>query len=185
MRISQRAARLCIIRRMRIGAAAPALALPGIHDGRRGSFDLARMRGSWVVVVFYPADFSFVCPTEVTGFSAAAPRFSEIGARLLGISADTLESHEAWVKELGGVAFPLLADPDGSTIRSWEADDPSDPPRAQRATFIVSPDGIVLYCVTSARNVGRSVEETLRVARALQTGRMCPADWKPGMETAG
>jgi peroxiredoxin 2/4 len=170
---------------MRIGAAAPALALPGIDGGRRGSFDVARMRGSWVIVIFYPADFSFVCPTEVTGFSAAEPRFAGIGAKLLGVSADTLESHESWVKELGGVAFPLLADPDGSTIRSWEADDPSDPPRAQRATFIVSPEGIVLYSVTSARNVGRSVEETLRVARALQTGRMCPADWKPGTPTAG
>jgi len=170
---------------MRIGADAPALSLPGIDGGRRGQFDLARMRGSWVVVIFYPADFSFVCPTEVTGFSAAAPAFAGIGAKLLGVSADTLESHEAWVKELHGVNFPLLADPAGATIRAWEADDPADPPRAQRATYIVSPEGLVLYAVTSARNVGRSVEETLRVVRALQTGRMCPADWKPGMPTAG
>jgi len=177
--------RVCIIRGMRIGAAAPALALPGVEGGRRATFDLARMRGSWVVVIFYPADFSFVCPTEVTGFSRAESNFAGIGARLLGVSADTLESHEAWVRELQGVAFPLLADPRGETIRLWEADDPADPPRAQRATYIVSPDGLVLYAVSSARNVGRSVEETLRVAEALQTGRMCPADWKPGLETAG
>jgi len=170
---------------MRIGSEAPALSLPGVDGGRRGTFDLARMRGSWVVVIFYPADFSFVCPTEVSGFSRAEPQFAGIGTKLLGVSADTLESHEAWVKELGGVAFPLLADPRGATIRLWEADDPADPPRSQRATYIVSPEGLVLYAVTSARNVGRSVEETLRVAKALQTGRMCPADWKPGTETAG
>lgn len=158
--------------------------MPGVHRGRRGSFELAKMRGSWVAVIFYPADFSFVCPTEVTGFSAAEPRFVAIGAKLLGVSADTLESHEAWAKELGGVSFPLLSDPEGRTIQAWGASDPADPPRAQRATFIVSPDGVVLYSVASARNVGRSVEETLRVVQALQTGRMCPADWRPGMETA-
>ena len=108
-----------------------------------------------------------------------------IGTNLLGVSADTLESHEAWAKELKGVSFPLLSDPEGRTIQAWGANDPADPPRAQRATFIVGPDGIVLYSVVSSRNVGRSVEETLRVTQALQTGRMCPADWKPGTEAIG
>src|SRR6476659_3561942 len=120
---------------MRIGEKAPPLELPGVDGGKRGTFSLGRLAGSWVAVIFYPADFSFVCPTEVTGFSAAKPRFEEIGVKLLGVSADSVDSHEEWVKELGGVKFPLLADPAGVVVKAWGAEDPADPPRAQRATF--------------------------------------------------
>ena len=165
------------------GRKAPKLELTGILSGKRSTFRIEP--GSWTVVLFYPADFSFVCPTEVTGFSAAAKEFEGAGARLLGVSADTIETHEEWSQELGGVSFPLLADPTGETIARWGATDPDDKVRAVRATFIVDPAGVIVYAVASHRNVGRSVQETLRVVKALQTGRMCPADWKPGQPTVG
>lgn len=167
---------------MLTGRTAPALALEGVHAGKRMRFDLAGAKG-WVVVVFYPADFSFVCPTEVTGFSARAKEFAAANAEIVAVSVDSLESHEAWAKELGGLAIPLLADPGGEAAKRWGADDPGDAPRALRATFIVDPAKSVLWSMASSRNVGRSVEETLRSLLALQTGRMCPADWKPGQPT--
>lgn len=166
------------------GSQAPPLALEGVKDGKRMRFDLASRKGAWTVVAFYPADFSFVCPTEVKGLSARAADFAKLGAEVVCVSVDPLETHESWSKELGGVVIALLADPTGDTVKAWDARDPGDPPRAVRATYVVDPKGVIVWSMASNRNVGRSVEETLRVVAALQTGRMCPADWKPGDPTA-
>lgn len=168
------------------GRSAPALSLDGVEDGRKTHFDLASQKGQWTVVVFYPADFSFVCPTEVTGFSKRVGDFAAANADVVAISTDPVSTHEAWAKELGGVAIALLSDPDGAAIRTWGAEDAADassPKRALRATYIVDPKGVIAWAMASSRNIGRSVSETLRVLEALQTGRMCPADWEPGDPT--
>lgn len=155
-----------------LNAPAPDFALQGVLDGAVRTW---RLPSAWTVLVFYPADFSFVCPTEIRGFHA---RRADFPAEILAIGTDDIETHRAWVKELGGVSYPILSDPGGSTAKAYGAfNDESG--RAFRSTFIVQPDRRIAYAVASPVNVGRSVEETLRVLRALQTGRMCPVDWKP------
>jgi alkyl hydroperoxide reductase subunit AhpC len=167
---------------IRLNVLAPELALDGVADGRVQRYRLSDIRGRWVVLFFYPADFTFVCPTEVRGFHLRRAEFARRECQILGVSVDDVESHRAWAAELGGVGFPLLSDPARVAARAYEVLNEADD-RAFRATFVVSPDGRVAYFVVSPMNVGRSVDETLRVLEALQTGRLCPADWRPGDPT--
>ena len=95
---------------------------------------------------------------------------------------DSVQSHVDWSRELGGLSYPLLSDPDRRVSTAYGVLNPDDK-RAYRATFIISPEGRVAYLTVSPMNVGRSVGETLRVVRAMQTGRLCPADWKAGDPT--
>jgi len=99
------------------------------------------------------------------------------------VSCDSVQTHLEWMRELGGIDFPLVADEGGKLASSYDAFDAREGV-ALRATFILSSKREVLYTVASQANVGRSVAETLRVVRALRSGRMCPADWKPIAETA-
>jgi peroxiredoxin 2/4 len=167
---------------VRLNVSAPDIALDGIVDGQARRYRLSDFRGRWVVLFFYPADFTFVCPTEIRGFHARRAEFARRECQLLAVSVDDVESHRAWAAELGGVAFPLLSDPTRSAARAYEVLNETDD-RAFRATFVIGPEGLVTYCVVSPMNVGRSVDETLRVLDALQTGRLCPADWRPGDPT--
>lgn len=163
---------------IRVGAAAPDFSLPGVSGGRVDTFRLKSLKGRWVVLFFYPADFSFVCPTEVKGFDAQYASFRSEEADVWGISVDPPSLHLEWVKEMGGVAYPLLSDEKREVCRLYDVLDEASG-RAQRGTCIISPEGRVEYAIVSSLNVGRSVDETLRVLRALRTGRQCPADWKP------
>ncbi len=165
-----------------VGAKAPDFILPGIFQGRAQNYSLRSYSGKWLVLFFYPADFTFICPTEVLGFSKLAGEFGSETAEILGISVDSLESHRAWAAELGGVNYPLLSDADKKISRAYGAFDERERV-SLRATFIINPAGEVSYCVMSHMNVGRSVEETLRVLKALRTGKLCPAGWNPGEET--
>ncbi|MFQ5898065.1 MAG: peroxiredoxin [Candidatus Methylomirabilia bacterium] len=163
---------------LRIGTNAPGFTLPGVHHDRVLQFRLTDFEDRWLVLFFYPADFSFVCPTEVTGFNRLYPEFRGSGAEVFGVSVDSVELHQKWIQELGGIAYPLLSDEPREVSLAYDLLD-EDSGRAQRGTYILSPGGIVDYALVSHANVGRSVEETLRVLRALQTGRQCPADWHP------
>jgi alkyl hydroperoxide reductase subunit AhpC len=165
-----------------VGAKAPEFSLKGVYQGQIGDYNLRSYRGKWLVFFFYPADFTFICPTEVIGFSKLAPEFRSESAEVLGVSVDSLESHRDWIRELGGVDYPLLSDPDKSASRAYGVLNEEEGV-SQRATFIINPQGNVGYLVMSSMNVGRSVEETLRVLRALRTERLCPSDWKPGAGT--
>jgi alkyl hydroperoxide reductase subunit AhpC len=167
---------------IRVGLPAPDFSLPGVHAGRLAEFRLRDFKGRWVVLFFYPADFSFVCPTEVKGFHVQYDAFQREGAELLGVSVDPPSLHLEWVKELGGIAYPLLSDEQREVARRYDVLDP-ETNRCQRTTYILSPAGRVEYAVQSTLNVGRSVHETLRVFMALRTGRQCPADWHPGDPT--
>ena len=129
---------------------------------------LAEYHGRWLVLFFYPADFTFVCPTEVLAFNSAVPAFAERGATLLGVSTDSVFSHVAWMEfHIGALAFPLASDRTHAVSRAYHVLDDSG--EAARGLFIIDPAGIVRYELVHDEPVGRSVDETLRVLTALQT----------------
>jgi alkyl hydroperoxide reductase subunit AhpC len=167
---------------LRIGEPAPDFKNKGILQGTLADYSLSSYRGKWLVLFFYPADFTFICPTEVVGFSKLAGVFAAENATILGVSVDSIDSHRKWAEELGGVEFPLLSDAERNLSRSYGVLDEREGV-AMRATFIINPAGLVVYLVVSHSNVGRSVEETLRVLKALRTERLCPSDWHPGQPT--
>ena len=163
------------------GDAAPEWDLPCAFDGRISRLRWDRIRSEMVVLFFYPHDFSFICPTEVTGFHKAQPAFREQQTSIVGISVDGADSHLRWSHELGGISYPLIADEGGDLARQYGVLDEREKV-AMRATFVLDAQRIVVYALASSINVGRSISETLRVVRALRSGRLCPADWQPGNE---
>jgi alkyl hydroperoxide reductase subunit AhpC len=169
---------------LRLDAEAPAFTLEGVQSDRVGRFTLAEQRRRWVILFFYPADFTFVCPTEVRAFQKRLPELTAMDAVVLAVAPDDVATHREWARELGGIDFPLLSDPGRDVARAYGVLDERED-RPYRATFVIAPDGRIAWLTVSPMNVGRSVEETLRVLRALQTGRLCPADWRPGEETGG
>ena len=163
------------------GDAAPSFDLPCAINGRIARLSLAKIDTELVLLFFYPRDFSFICPTEVTGFNRALKEFTAEATSVIGVSIDDAESHLKWAGELGGIEFPLLADIDGALAKSFGIFDEKEQV-ALRATFILDRKREVVFSVSCPLNVGRSVVETLRIVRALRTGQLCPADWKPGVE---
>ncbi len=149
---------------------------------------LSDYRGKWLVMLFYPLDFTFVCPTELTAFSDRYEDFEAIGADVIGVSTDSVFSHRAWLNTsrdkcgVEGLKYPLAAD-STKTVSNDYGVLISDRGIALRGLFVVDPEGVLRYKVVHDLNIGRSVEETLRVIQALQTGGLCQAEWKPGQET--
>ena len=143
--------------------------------------------GKWLVFFFYPLDFTYICPTEITALSDRAEEFEELGAEILGCSTDSIFSHLEWMNKprtahgLGTINFPLAAD-----IKKTVAADYGvlieEEGIALRGLFIIDPNAILQYATINSLNIGRSTDETLRVLQALQTGGLCPSDWKPGKE---
>ncbi len=163
------------------GDPAPPFDLECALDGRIARSSLAKISSELVLIFFYPRDFSFICPTEVTGFNNALKEFTAEATAIAAASIDTVDSHLRWARELGGIGYPMLADPDGSLARAYGVFD-DDKKVALRATFILDRKRKVAFAESCPLNVGRSVSETLRIVRALRTGRLCPADWSPGVE---
>lgn len=161
------------------GDKAPDFDLPSAFEDRVGRTRLGDVDSEMVVAFFYPHDFSFICPTEVVGFHKALDAFAAERTGILGISVDDAETHRRWARELGGIGYPLLADTGGTLARAYGVYDEAQG-TALRATFVLDSTRAVAYAVASPINVGRSVSETLRVVRALRSGRLCPADWQPG-----
>lgn len=164
------------------GAKAPEFTLKGIYRGTVGEYSLKSFPGKWLILFFYPADFTFICPTEVLGFHRMAGQFRAEESEILGASVDPVETHRAWIEELGGIDYPLLSDEKKNVSRAYGVLHETEGV-SLRATFIVNPAREVSYFVVSHMNVGRSVEETLRVLKALRTGKLCPAEWHPGEAT--
>lgn len=138
--------------------------------------------GKWLLLIFYPRDFSFVCPTELTSFSSRVDEFRIRNCEILAISIDSIESHRRWLEAApteGGVGplhFPLLSDPLGTVSRSYGVWIDSKQ-LAARGLFLIDPDGILQYSVVHSLSVGRNAEEILRVLDALHSGGLCPAGW--------
>ncbi|MBE3582668.1 MAG: peroxiredoxin [Limnochordaceae bacterium] len=149
---------------------------------------LTDYQGKWLVMFFYPMDFTFVCPTEILAMNDRYEDFKDLGAEVLGVSTDTVYSHRAWIQTprekngLGPLKFPLASDVTKRVSRAYGVL-LEDEGIALRGLFIIDPEGKVRYQVVHELNVGRSVDETLRVLQALQTGEMCGANWEPGQPT--
>lgn len=170
-----------------VGKQAPDFTMETVTgDGKDfGKVSLSDYRGKWLVFFFYPLDFTFVCPTEITALSDAAADFTALDTEILGVSVDSIHSHKAWITTprdmngLGQVNFPLASD-----ITKKVASDYGvlieEEGVALRGLFIIDPDGELKYEVVNHNDVGRSVEETLRVLQALQSGGLCAMNWKPG-----
>jgi len=167
-----------------VGSPAPSFCLPSTKSPDLDQpVSLDDYRGRWLVLVFYPADFTFVCPTEMLAFSEAAEQFDAEDASLIGISTDGVHCHEAWQEFiLGRLKFPLAADTTLTVSRDYGVLI-EEQGIAQRGLFIIDPNGTVRYQVIHDGMVGRSVDEALRVLRALRVGTQMPADWKPGEAT--
>ena len=142
-------------------------------------------RGQWLILFFYPADFTFVCPTEIRGFRDHYEQFRSLKADILAISTDSVFSHRAWIQTppdqggVGQIPYPLASDIHKSVSRHYGVLD-EDAGMALRGLFIVDPEGVLRYEVVHDMDIGRSVNETLRVLQALQTGGLCPMEWQPG-----
>ncbi len=168
---------------IKIGEQAPDFKLEGYKDGKFKEYSFRQYKNKWLVIFFYPLDFTFVCPTEIRAFSKKYDEFKKLGAEVVGVSVDSVHSHKAWVEgALGKINFPLLSDFHKKMSNDYEVLD-EDAGTACRGTFIVSPEGRLRYQVVSDDDVGRSVDETLRVVQALQTGKLCPVEWVPGKKT--
>jgi alkyl hydroperoxide reductase subunit AhpC len=138
--------------------------------------------GKWLVVFFYPKDFTFVCPTEIAAFGEMNQQFLDRDAQILTGSTDSEFVHHAWRthhKDLNKLPFPMLADVKRELTSALGILDKNEGV-AQRATFIVDPQGIIRFVYVTDLSVGRSPQEVLRVLDALQTDELCPCNWKPG-----
>src|SRR3989338_1153154 len=152
-------------------------------DGSFKEVKLADYKSKWVVVFFYPLDFTFVCPTEIQSFNKHYAEFKKLGGEVLAASTDSVYSHKAWVDSgLGKVQFPILGDTGHQVSRNFNVL-LEDKGIALRGTFIVDPNGVLKSAVVNDLPVGRSVEETLRTVQALQTGKLTGCGWKPGDKT--
>ncbi|HZU39876.1 MAG TPA: peroxiredoxin [Solirubrobacteraceae bacterium] len=136
--------------------------------------------GRWLVLLFYSADFSAVCPSELLAFSRATPDFEALGAGVLALSTDSVLSHQACIEfVLGRLNFPLASDPTHAVSRAYGVLR-EDEGVAEHALFVIDPEGTIRYEVTHDPGTGRSVQEVSRILQSLVRGSSCPADWQPG-----
>lgn len=145
----------------------------------------ATYKSKWLVVFFWPKDFTFVCPTEIAEFGKLNKDFSDRDAQVLGASTDSEFVHLAWrqhKEELSALPFPMLADVKRELSTALGVLDPQEGV-AQRATYIVDPEGIIRFAMITDLNVGRNVKEVVRVLDALQTDELCPCNWQKGQDT--
>ena len=172
-----------------IGRRFPEFALTGVVSndvkGAFQSFTHESFPGKWTVLFFWPKDFTFVCPTEIAAFGKLEKEFRARDAQLLGVSTDSEYVHLAWRREkaeLQALPFPMLSDIKRELAGALGILDP-EAGVAQRATFIVDPQGVIRFVYVTDLNVGRSPEEVLRVLDALQTDELCPCHWQRGEDT--
>jgi len=167
-----------------VGSLAPSFTLDAVVNLEFKKISLSDYSGKWVVLFFYPGDFTFVCPTEIKGFNKSLDEFTKANAVVLAASVDSRFSHMAWIKSgaLDKLEYPLMSDFSKQTARSYGVLD-METSSARRGLFIIDPNGVIQYRIVHSDKVGRSVEETLRVLKALQTEELCPINWKPGDKT--
>ncbi len=164
------------------GSLAPHFDVESYVAGEIKHVALSQFEGKWVVLFFYPRDFTFICPTEIKGFANAEPEFAKINTVVVGASTDSAHAHKAWFeRDLPNVKFPVLADTTHKISSEYGVLNEATG-EAFRGTFVIDPQGFVQYSLISAMNVGRSIDETLRVVQALQSGELCGLEWKPGKD---
>ena len=176
-----------------VGKPAPKFKSAAIVKGAiKPDVSLDDYKGKWVVLFFYPLDFTFVCPTEIIGFADRMADFTSRGAEVVGVSIDSQYSHLAWYntpRNKGGIAgsdYPIVADVTKSIARDYGVLDEAKG-IALRGVFLINPDGVIQSETVNFFNIGRNVDEILRTLDAAQqaakTGEVCPANWSKGKDT--
>ncbi|MBC7370506.1 MAG: peroxiredoxin [Bdellovibrionaceae bacterium] len=160
---------------------APQFTTQAVCDaGEIKTLSLAEMKGQWVVLFFYPLDFTFVCPTELTQFREFLPEFKKANAVIIGASVDSVHSHKRWLRDdLGNLGYPLIADLTKRISRDYGVLI-EDRGIATRGTFIIDPEQKIQYMGIHNTSIGRDAKEILRVVLALQSGELCQAGWNKG-----
>lgn len=160
------------------------------HNGQFVEVTDATLKGKWSVVLFYPADFTFVCPTELGDMADLYPEFQKLGVEIYAVSTDTHFTHKAWhdtSETIGKIKYPMIGDPTGAITRNFgvmiEAAG-----LAERGTFVMDPQGRIQIIEINAGGIGRDAAELLRKVKAAQyvaahPGEVCPAKWKEGDKT--
>ncbi|MGB3309956.1 MAG: peroxiredoxin [Nodosilinea sp.] len=178
---------------LRVGQMAPDFSATAVVDQDFKIVKLTDYRGRYVVLFFYPLDFTFVCPTEIAAFSDRYSEFEDLNAEILGISVDSEFAHLAWIqteRKMGGVGdlnYPLVSDIKKDISAAYNVLD-SDSGVALRGLFIIDRDGVLQHSTINNLAFGRKVDETLRVLQAIQhvqtnPDEVCPVDWQPGDKT--
>jgi len=162
-----------------------------LKDGSFAKITLSQFKGKYVLLFFYPLDFTFVCPTEIIAFSERVKEFNDLGVEVIGVSVDSHFSHLAWrnvPRDQGGIGpiqYSLVADLDKQIARNYDV--LLNDAVALRGLFLIDKEGVVRHQVVNDLPLGRSVDEALRMVQALQfvekNGEVCPADWKQGKRT--
>lgn len=183
---------------VKVGATIPDFEFETYHEGTIKTMSLSQMRGKWIVLVFYPADFTFICPTELEELAALYPKFQALNAEIVSVSTDTVQTHKAWHDVSPGIKeikYPMAADPSGKLaaafgvlIEGGEAVLTPEEGLALRGTFIIDPSGTLRSMEINDNSIGRKGAETLRKLQAAQyvethKGQVCPASWEPGDDT--
>jgi len=173
-----------IFSQLTVGRPAPYVELEGYFKGEKKDFSFDDYEGKWIMLFFYPLDFTFVCPTELLEMSKRHKEFEDLNCQVLGVSVDSVYSHEAWAKDIGDLNFPLLSDmtKEASIDYNVLIDDKGI---SLRGAFLISPDRIVKSMMVNDIDIGRNVDELLRLTKAFQTGDLCPVNWNPGCDTLG
>ena len=177
---------------LRVGQIAPDFTATAVVNGQFQQVQLSRYR-KYVVLFFYPFDFTFVCPTEIIAFSDRHAEFQALNTDILGVSVDSEFSHLAWIQTerkmggLGNINYPLVSDIKKEISIAYNVLDPNVG-AALRGLFIIDRAGILQYATVNNLSFGRSVDETLRVLKAIQhvqahPQEVCPVDWQPGAQT--
>ena len=160
------------------------------HDGKFVEVTDQSLRGTWTVFVFYPADFTFVCPTELEDLADNYTEFQKMGVQVYGVSTDTHFAHKAWhdtSEAIKKVRYPLVGDPTATLARNFDVLIEEEG-LALRGTFVVNPEGVIKLCEIHDNGIGRDAKELLRKVKAAQyvathPGEVCPAKWQEGQKT--
>jgi len=173
-----------------INSQVPEFKLQAYHGGDFTEVTRKDIEGKWAIFFFYPADFTFVCPTELGDMADNYSKFQELGVEVFSVSTDSHFTHKAWhdtSDTIGKITYPMLADPTGSLSRAFGVYI-EDEGMAYRGTFLVNPDGEIKLAEVNDNGIGRNADELLRKVQAAQFIRenpdeVCPAKWQPGAKT--
>jgi len=175
---------------VKVGESIPDFTLKAFHENKLKDITLSETKGKWLVLFFYPADFTFVCPTELEEMAKLYPDFVKEGAEVMSVSTDTHWVHKAWhdnSEAIGKIDFPMLADPTGAMSKAFGVYI-EDEGVTLRGSFLVDPEGVIQAMEVHADGVGRSAKELFRKFQAAKFvnehgGQVCPASWEPGEDT--
>jgi NADH-dependent peroxiredoxin subunit C len=173
-----------------INKKAPDFTAEVFQNGEIKKLSLSDYKGRWVVLVFYPADFTFVCPTELGSLADAYEEFKSMGAEILSISTDTVFVHKAWwdnSETIKKIKYPMVADPTGKICKAYKTYI-ADEGLSLRGTFVINPEGVLKAWELHDNSIGRSSKELIRKIKAAQFvskhgDEVCPANWEPGEST--